>query len=62
MSTEIGEVQDALEGESNTPNNFSSDYCKNLLSMSQINIVKPNHTPLIILVVIIVIGVMLAIR
>jgi len=51
-----------LVGEDKNPNNFSSDYCKSLLNMSQINIVKPNHTPLIVLVVIIVVGVMLAIR
>ena len=53
-------IMDALESESKNPNNFSSDYCKCLLTMSQINIVKPNHTPLIILIVIIVIGVVLA--
>ena len=55
-------IMDALVGEDKNPNNFSSDYCKSLLNMSQINIVKPNHTPLIVLVVIIVVGVMLAIR
>ena len=54
-------IMDALVGESKNPNNFSSDYCKSLLTMSQVNIVKPNHTPLIILVVIIVIGVVLAV-
>jgi hypothetical protein len=50
-------IMDAVDSESKNPNNFSSDYCQSLLAMSQINIVKPNHTHLIILVVIIVIGV-----
>lgn len=53
-------IMNEVDTESKIPNNFSSDYCQSLLVMSQINIVKPNHTPLIILVVIIVIGVVFA--
>jgi hypothetical protein len=54
-------IMDALLSESKNPNNFSSEYCKSLLTMSQINIVKPNHLPLIIiLVAIIVIAVIFA--
>jgi hypothetical protein len=47
-------IMDTLQNKSTNPNNFSSDYCKSLLTMSQINIVKPNHMPLIIILVAII--------